>query len=272
MPLRDWVRTHLIALGVVVAVAVLMALVGAFGTMGLGPFPARLAYWVVTILPGYLIFMPIIEGARWASRAFDLPYGFFLLPGIFIGCVPMTFVVLFVIDWGGGPAVPFILLYQNVTIVSLLIAGIFWWRARSDGVDAVRQAATAVTRAQAGRVAADTGGADAASSMTEEPDPPLLARLPAGFGPILALQSEDHYVRVHGAGRSEMLLMRLADAMREAAPTPGLQVHRSWWVAKSAVENGIQSGRTATLHLSNGLGVPVSRANLAAARDAGLLG
>nr|QQZ51292.1 LytTR family transcriptional regulator DNA-binding domain-containing protein [Phenylobacterium glaciei] len=69
---------------------------------------------------------------------------------------------------------------------------------------------------------------------------------------------EDHYVRVHTAVRSELILMRLSDAVARTG-REGLQVHRSWWVARDAVTEVIRDGRNLRLKLLNGLEVPVAR-------------
>lgn len=91
-------------------------------------------------------------------------------------------------------------------------------------------------------------------------DPALLDRLPAHLrSDILCLQVEDHYVRVHGAQGSAMVLIRFSDAMRGLDHVAGSQVHRSWWVADDAVRALRRSGRTAQLILSNDMTVPVSQ-------------
>lgn len=91
-------------------------------------------------------------------------------------------------------------------------------------------------------------------------DPALLDRLPAHLrSDILCLQVEDHYVRVHGAQGSAMVLIRFSDAMRGLDHVAGSQVHRSWWVADEAVRALRRSGRTAQLILSNDMTVPVSQ-------------
>ena len=89
---------------------------------------------------------------------------------------------------------------------------------------------------------------------------------------VLALQAEDHYVRVHTAKGSTLLLMRMADAIAELDGQAGMQVHRSWWVARAAVSGAAPTGRRASLILVNGLAVPVARAAMPRARALGLLG
>ncbi|GAA0464959.1 hypothetical protein GCM10009096_01850 [Parasphingorhabdus litoris] len=95
-------------------------------------------------------------------------------------------------------------------------------------------------------------------------NPKLIQSLPSDVASdILCLQVEDHYVRAHSSHRSAMTLMRFSDALLGVDHIPGLRVHRSWWVATTAVMNIHKSGRTAQLALSNGLIVPVSRPYLA---------
>lgn len=107
-----------------------------------------------------------------------------------------------------------------------------------------------------------------ASDPAGPSDPALLGRLPAHLHrDILCLQVEDHYVRVHSALGSAMILMRFSDALRGLDHVEGAQVHRSWWVAASAVMLFRRAGRTAQLTLANGLIVPVSQPYVAAAAD-----
>jgi DNA-binding LytR/AlgR family response regulator len=71
---------------------------------------------------------------------------------------------------------------------------------------------------------------------------------------------QDHYVEVHTAAGSELLLLRFRDALREVEDVDGLQVHRSHWVARNAVV-GVErrGGGRIVLRLVNGSRVPVSR-------------
>lgn len=100
----------------------------------------------------------------------------------------------------------------------------------------------------------------------------LLARLaPRLGGEVLALQGEDHYVRVHTALGSELLLMRLGDAIEELDGLDGERVHRSWWVARGGVGAVSANGRRLSLTLSNGVEVPVTREAAPRLRRAGWL-
>ena len=81
---------------------------------------------------------------------------------------------------------------------------------------------------------------------------------PARRGSLLALASEDHYVRLYTPAGDELIAMRFRDAL-DRAGADGLQVHRGWWVASDAVESIERAGDGLQLNLRNGLSVPVSR-------------
>lgn len=102
--------------------------------------------------------------------------------------------------------------------------------------------------------------------------PPAASRLalrlpPEVRGRILCLEMEDHYVRVHTDRGSALVLMRLSDAINEAQPVPGRQVHRSWWVSDEAVEGFERNGRTGSIRLVNGARAPVSQRYLRSVED-----
>jgi hypothetical protein len=112
----------------------------------------------------------------------------------------------------------------------------------------------------------------AAPAPSKAAGPPrLAARLPAKLrdASILALESEDHYVRVHTPAGSELVLMRLGDAIAEMGTTPGARAHRSWWVARTAVQSLKRNNGRLALLLAGGLEVPVSRGYASELREAG---
>ena len=61
---------------------------------------------------------------------------------------------------------------------------------------------------------------------------------------------EDHYVRAHTMLGSDLVLLRLRDAIAELDGIEGAQVHRSWWVARDVVEGVEREGRKLRLLLS----------------------
>lgn len=86
---------------------------------------------------------------------------------------------------------------------------------------------------------------------------------------IRAVQAEDHYLRIHTDRGSDLILMRLSDALDELEGLEGSQTHRSWWVARDAVRDVARGDGRATLTLEGGVVAPVSRRYAKALRDAG---
>ncbi len=126
------------------------------------------------------------------------------------------------------------------------------------------------------RVVMDLQGAEAGAAQGEAPQRapypapvtlrPATPAAPAFFqrfdpplkGPVLAVQAQEHYVRVVTAESAVNTLYRFGDALRELEGLSGLQVHRSFWVADAGVA-ALKSGkRGLKIVLRNGEQVPVS--------------
>jgi LytTr DNA-binding domain len=116
--------------------------------------------------------------------------------------------------------------------------------------------------------------AESSTNISEVPAIGFFARLPAHIGKnIVALHSEDHYLRVYTSLGEALVLGRLSDAIElcEARGLTGTRVHRSWWVVDSAVASNHIDGRKVFLLLDTGTKVPVSLSYREIARTAGLL-
>jgi DNA-binding LytR/AlgR family response regulator len=109
-----------------------------------------------------------------------------------------------------------------------------------------------------------------ASTDAEKP-PKFIERLPPRLrrARLIAVQAEDHYLRVHTDHGSDLILMRLSDALEELEGLEGAQTHRSWWVAKDAVQDASRGDGRATLTLDGDVSAPVSRRYAKALREAG---
>jgi len=66
-------------------------------------------------------------------------------------------------------------------------------------------------------------------------------------------------VRVYAKNCTEMVLLRLRDAIAEMDGVDGMQVHRSWWVARAVISSSKRDGRNYKLVLHNDMEIPVSR-------------
>lgn len=76
---------------------------------------------------------------------------------------------------------------------------------------------------------------------------------------LIAIKSEDHYLRVFTDVGDELILMRLSDAISVLAGADGMQTHRSWWVANHAISDMTRKQGKLVIQCHNELEVPVSR-------------
>ena len=89
----------------------------------------------------------------------------------------------------------------------------------------------------------------------------FLKRLPAKFhGAVLyAVSAEDHYLRVYTDRGSELIHMRLADAIHELSGSGGFQTHRSWWVAQDGISQIERQNGKHIILLKSGALAPIAR-------------
>ncbi|MCP5367129.1 MAG: LytTR family transcriptional regulator [Hyphomicrobiales bacterium] len=240
-----------------VASAVL-ALIGPFGTFDDLTLGRRLVYWTaIVFLNGIQVslfaraLVPRMAPPRWPLAA---PLA---LAGL-AASVPATAEVYWLEAWfrpgtvGVGDILP---LFGFVAVVTLALS-----------------VPMGMLVFQAGRPAPASDEAAAPAAGAAAPEVPFLRRIPGHLGgELLCVQTEDHYLRVHTTAGNDLILMRLRDALDELAAADGLQVHRSHWVARAAVDRVERDGNRTVLCLTNGLTVPVSRTHLAGLRAAGWL-
>ncbi|NJR20421.1 MAG: LytTR family transcriptional regulator [Hyphomonadaceae bacterium] len=103
------------------------------------------------------------------------------------------------------------------------------------------------------------------------PRPKFLDRLPPRlYGAALyAVEAQDHYLQVYTSRGTDLILLRMSDAIDELGGIEGARVHRSWWIARSAIVKSIKTNGKAMLTLSGDLEVPVSRSYVRALRELG---
>lgn len=261
---RKWsVRWIAVELLVMALIGLVFGFLGPFGTYAM-PVALRLVYWVGFIIIGYAIFRPVSISAGWLRESIAMPFWTAELLATAIAALPLTFLIGFAMSgmrfdpslWGDR----FLLLYLQCALIGF---GIFLFMRLLFGPDSPETENDAVRETKLPEM---------------EPEPAKIApvqtklhdRLSTGFpSPIIALGVEDHYVRVHSTERTEMLLLRLSDAIKEMEPLEGMQVHRSWWVARDAILTSKRDGRNLRLLLSDGLEVPVSRAYVAKLKQTG---
>ena len=252
------VRDLLIEFAILLGVTFGVALMGPFGTFEMGGLAVRLGYWALMIVGGYAIVRPLMAAAPLISERLDFPEAAVWMSLVLLAGIPVTLLVWF---GGGAQAAPtgeqFLLLYPHVALLGGVVSALFWLRRSRRPVSAPALSAPAA--------AGLLQPAELAPPPLAEPaTPPILARLPVHRrGTLRALEMEDHYVRVHTDRGQHMLLMRMRDAIAEVGAMEGEQVHRSWWVARAAVEGQAGQGRAIRLKLAGGLEAPVARGSVA---------
>lgn len=243
--LRGWG----IDLALAIAGGLFLALLGPFGSYLNGPFWQRAVFQVSCFLAGTLLIGTCIRlvltvrpprPAIWAAVAILtalLSWPFSIVVSHFAKAIWPFLVKLGPLDW----------YLQGLVTAEPVALALTWINLR---------------RAHQGELRAEA----------EAGPPPSRGALGVAPADILCLQMEDHYVRVHTASGSRLVLMPLGQAIAALDGAPGLQVHRSWWVAAKAVSGAETEGRNLRLKLTNGLLAPVARTSVAAVREAGWLG
>ena len=255
--IREWrpgtkrLCLHIFSFLVTVA---LLAYLGPFGTWALLADSDRLLFWTATVGAnwslGYIAFDVTIRSfriRRWPT------WGGLVLAAL-VAALPGTgavwLVVVIYLDYRPSGISPIIELYTQVFVLHLIIGSLVAFHL----IERLRRLETSKESSPPGE------SVDIVPSQAA-PEAPLLARLPArSRAELLHLRMQDHYVEVNTAAGSELLLLRFRDALREVEDVNGLQVHRSHWVARSAVA-GVErrGGGRVALRLVNGSRVPVSR-------------
>ncbi len=280
--LPPW-RDHLSPAGMGVFFVVAPVLVGlmlGWNRMGVGPYMTRgastlywtglaFAVWIAATVGTVLVHAVAARRRRW-------PLWAVALAGAVIGMAlfywPIAryrhFGLSFIPAGFGGPAPP--LPWPTLDYLPKLIAntlpGVAYWTAAAWIVSRL------FARQPDGPVATATAAPDMPVAMhaAAHVEAALRARLPAHLdAEILALKAEDHYVRVYTARGDTLVHYRFRDAVRGLASADGLQVHRSFWVRRSAITRHCSEGHSQFLHLVNGLKVPVSRSYLNSLRQSG---
>ena len=238
----EWVKKSGREIAMMTGLAALCAWFGIYGTGNL-PFLPRFGLWFTTMVIGYgsaYLAMPLIMDRF--GRSWPVPLQVFAIAALI--SVPITF-ALMVISSDPWSFKKFYIQYGYVLVVSLVLVVLNFVIERSKMVDGAVQV---------------------------DPITVFLERLPVKYrtASLYAVSAEDHYLRVHTSVGEELILMRLADALRELDGADGLQTHRSWWVAKEGVADTQQIDGKRVLVLKSGGRASVSRTFAGAVKAAGL--
>lgn len=257
----SWLRRILIEFWAMAIAAAIIGFLGPFGTYFEADFMGRVWRWWMHLMGAYVLVRPSI--LLWAriAEATSLPPKMLIYSGVFMSSFPLALL------WSWSAAAFFHGLdgFAGILPFAVLSAlGVLEIVVCANRLD-LQLAAMLSPQDRSSAIVPETKGADALTNSCEPepvspPEPRLSHRLSPGFhGPIIALQSEDHYVRVHGVRGSELIFMRLRDAIGEMDDWPGEQVHRSWWITRGAIASIEADGRNRSITLINGAVAPVAR-------------
>jgi hypothetical protein len=238
---RWWAR----AMSFAAVMGALLGVLGPYGSYLNGGVVSRTLYWIGMILLGTAIVGVLVPLLFRLATRMGLPKLFSVIVAILIAAVPVSIVsaVICRAVWGAIVAhLTWIDWYSQAALTSAIIIGL--WVLLELALDARRKTEGAVLAPPASRMA--------------EPS-----------GPVLCLQMEDHYVRIHRPSGSTLELLPLHEAIGRFGGADGLQVHRSWWVSAEAVAGAERDSRNWRLRLTNGLTVPVARNRVTEARTRG---
>lgn len=256
-------RKTLIDLSIMTVIGVVLAFIGPFGSAD-QPLGYRLPIWIGFAWLGYAIYNPMGYVVDRLHSALHLPvYGLWAAMTL-LATIPMTIAVWCIGFLPNVPRMPdpseALSAYLNVLVIGASITVVFILIER-------------------GKAKPKTEPPGVEPVLDEKPDrvlenipkgPQFLDRLPPELGSeLIALEMEDHYVRAHTALGSDLVLLRMRDAVAELNGLDGAQIHRSWWVARGAVTDVKREGRNVRLVLEGGLEAPVSRANVSVLKEAG---
>ncbi len=251
--------------GIVMVVACLLVILQPFGSLR-EPFAGRLVYWLTMLCVMVWFILPALARKLLSN---DLVAELAIVPGALglylVASLPMTLIVGTVdivanASASDSSAGPFSLDEQMMHLAYLSLPNdvggyLFVLFAKVAAIGLLSLGL--ITLFAAGRWAkTDTVSAIA---PTLRPGLKFFARLPPAIGTeLVLLRMEDHYVRAVTVEGQSLILMRLSDAIAELGDFPGLQVHRSWWIAVEAIRSVDRDGKRLSLVMSDGSHVPVS--------------
>jgi len=262
-PRRGLANTPLVR-GAAIAVVggLFLAFSGAFGSSQ-APFAGRALYWIGLLEFGTLLNIGLRALVRRSRTVASRPMISTVVSFVSLTAMLSPVVVAvtgWAYGWSNGPG--------HLAYIAVAVALI---SAVMTGVNVLAERQPLLTHA------APTAPPSLAASETPTiADTPLAAfeaRLPPKLrgASLYAVEAQDHYLRLHTSRGSDLILMRLSDALAELKGIEGAQVHRSWWVARDALVEAKRADGRAVLTLPSGAEAPVSRTYVKALREAGWL-
>lgn len=239
--------TSPIHLVVLVAVGVVLGLAGPFQTFDALRPGGRIAYWVILVIVCYGL--GVFINALWRDKTgahLIRPWWLSsLASGLVLGIV--VGITVYTVNWltfGWQVADHFdvaeTFLYCTLIAVSVTLAFSYFEQ-------------------------------HAQKSHSAHASPPkIIQRLPHNKrGQLISMSMQDHYVAVTTTHGTELVLLRLADAIDETNGVAGSQIHRSHWVAHSGIASMKKDGGKWVVVTTIETELPVSRSFAPVLKQAG---
>lgn len=243
------------------------AFLGPFGTSSDLTLSDRIVFWTLGI-SSVGFFMELCIHTAWYSEYLEkLPIAMRSLLGTIIGALPGSSCIILlnkIMRPDRLETVTFPELFAQVIVFAVIIIIIdLLINRRSFDFDPARERET--PRAGSAKTAQKTMAEPAALPDIPDKAPRLLDRLSSALqsSQVISLSMQDHYVEITTTLGTEMLLMRLSDAIDLLEDTPGVQTHRSHWAATQSISHLIKDGRKHQIRLNDGRILPVSKSYLA---------
>jgi hypothetical protein len=260
MVLRDRLKKNLtihfrslcnLQTGLIWACAVLVSVVaGPFGTMDLLDLKSRFVFWgvvvTVSVVAGYLVRAVAFTVFRPDRRIAQEMLVIALLVALLSPAIWWIAQSFPAVTGANTARLGFIALYVFIIALSVIVLRYL--------IPEMEPGALRFLSGEDGEMLPD-------GTARQSPQPRLVRRLePEVAGPILRLTSQDHHVEVATMSGTQMLRMRLVDAIDEMDPIEGYCTHRSHWIACAAIDRIEREGtQKCWIVLINGDRVPVSR-------------
>lgn len=223
-----------------------------------------IAYWVIICLVGYFVYSPIIGLTERFTQSV-LPRSWHRVAvGALLASVVMSFVVPVVTWLFFDEPRALLAQFSQMFPKTLLIGGIITLITLVK--DHLHQQSQALKESEQ----ALESSKQSTRQIVDKAHQDFINQLPVEKrGQLLCLEMSDHYVKVYTDNGHHLILMRFKDAVSALSDFPGMQTHRSWWVAHQAITRVSKDGRKLQLELSNKLSVPVSRTYIDQVKAAG---
>ena len=228
---------------VITGIGAFFAITSPYGAITYLDFPARWLYWATTV------------GSAWVINAMAFAY-FAPTRGVWL-CALISSIL-------ATPVVFLIIYFVQITIDYPVVAEFIPNLVLSIWVICFAMAWAFVPLRARG---------DGQTIQSRDGKSQLSDQLPFEYreSSIFALEADDHYVHVHTDAGKHLHYIRLRDAIALMTGIPGVRVHRSWWVATSAIEELRREDGRWKLVAKGAGSVPVSRSGQAELRRANLL-